>query len=69
MSDSEYVDTEVAECPNCGDLVPGHVRGDSFAGVYSWGCPGCGYSCEPTNLNQTVSVSDLLKQYDPETTE
>lgn len=59
----EYVGTEVAACPNCGDRVPGHVRKVTDAGVHFWGCPACNYSCKVENLDEKVSVSVLLEAY------
>jgi hypothetical protein len=66
MSDPEYLDTLVATCPNCGDSVPGHVRGFEHRGdeIDSWGCPACGYSTPRSSLTDAVSVSDLIGQYD-----
>ncbi|TQQ78611.1 hypothetical protein EGH24_13900 [Halonotius terrestris] len=62
MENSGFYGTEIAECPSCEHLVAGHVHGDSAAGVYSWACPACDYSCEPTDLDDSVSVSELLEQ-------
>lgn len=53
---SEYIETLVSECPECGKEVPGHVTGDEYVGVYAWECPACETTTEPNALGWSRKV-------------
>lgn len=53
-----YVETAIAECPECGDTHPGHVYRVDGAGVFGWTCPVCAHTSDPHRLDtRTVEVS------------